>query len=1223
MGNPPQPAAPPPPVHRHPLRWSLLLAGGYAVLSSAWHAVAHVVADSAERAGGDPLLMDILMDAASLAVSALVLLAIVYWLLRKSQAQDRAVAAGQRLLRAVIDVLPQAIYVKGLDGRFLLGNARAAAQHGLTLEQYVGRRFGDLPDVGPERAARALEHDQRVLATGRPSEDPAVEFTRPDGSPGVRRVYKAPLLDERGRVSAVVGVAEDITERRQQEERLRQSEERYRSLVEGSIQGITIVQDWQRVYCNRAFAEMLGHERPEELIGKPVSDWLSPEVRQARRAHSHALLRGEIEPTLSTFSGRHRSGRDIWVQALSQVVSWEGRPALQATYQDITDRHRQEEQLRQSEQRFRDLVEGSIQGVVITTENRIVFCNPAFARIFGYDDPQELLGRSHIDELTDPEDRARLHAYREARYAGLPAPTHHDYRGVRRDGTRIWLERQPQLIQWQGAPAVLAAVMDITERKRAEEALRQSEERFRGLVENSIQGISIVQDGRRVFCNRAFAEMLGYQRPENLTNRNDIKWVAPQDAERLRAHREALLRGDVSPVRHTFTAVRRDGTQFWVDALTQVVPWEGRPALQAACIDVTERHSQEEQRRQSEERYRNLVEHSIQGITIVQDDRRVFCNRAYAEMLGYERPEELIGRATADWVAPEDLERLRSRREAILRGAARPGRIVVHGIRRDGREIWVEALGQVVTWEGRPALQTAMIDITDRHRQEEQLAQSEERYRNLVERSIQGISIIQDWRRVFCNRAFAEMLGYERPEELIGQHSIGWVAPQERERARARAEALLRGEARPESHTFAGLRRNGTQFWVEALTQVVAWEGRPALQVACIDVTRSHELEQQLQQSQKLEAIGSLAGGVAHDFNNMLSVILSYTDFVAEALPRESPAQADLAEVRKAGQRAAGLTRQLLAFSRRQVLELRVLDLNTVVGEMERMLRRLIGEDIELVTLLDPGLASIKADPSQIEQIIMNLAVNARDAMPTGGTLTIATTNEHLDAQYAQAHVAMRPGDYVRLTISDTGIGMEESVRARIFEPFFTTKEMGKGTGLGLSTVYGIVKQMGGSIWVYSEPGQGTAFKLYFPVVADLPASTRSPGQPIAGSRGRETILVVEDDAGVRSALCRILRNHGYPVIEAAAGAEALRLREAQPGPIQLLLTDVVMPAMSGRELAQIVQRRWPATRVVYMSGYTDDAIVRHGVEQGMAFLEKPFTAQTVLRKIRHTLDEP
>jgi len=382
-------------------------------------------------------------------------------------------------------------------------------------------------------------------------------------------------------------------------------------------------------------------------------------------------------------------------------------------------------------------------------------------------------------------------------------------------------------------------------------------------------------------------------------------------------------------------------------------------------------------------------------------------------------------------------------------------------------------------------------------------------------------------------------------------------------------------------------------------------------------------LQEQLRQSQKMEAIGSLAGGIAHDFNNLLTVIKGYSQLSLMELKEGDPLKPNIEEVQKAADRAAGLTRQLLAFSRRQVMEMRVLDPNTLLRDLDKMLRRIIGEDIELVTQLADDLGTIKADPGQVEQVIMNLAVNARDAMTKGGKLTIETANVELDKTYARNHVAVEPGPYVMLSVSDTGVGMTPEVRDRVFEPFFTTKEKGKGTGLGLSTVYGIVKQSGGNIWVYSEPGKGTAFKIYLSRVDEpLEEVGEKVVQKELTGRG-ETILVVEDEEEVRKLAVQILRRQGYTVLEASQGNEASHICEQHKGPIHLMVMDVVMPGMNGRELVKSLEPHHPEMKVLYMSGYTDNAIVHHGIlEKGLSFLQKPFTLEGLLRKVREVLDK-
>jgi len=628
---------------------------------------------------------------------------------------------------------------------------------------------------------------------------------------------------------------------------------------------------------------------------------------------------------------------------------------------------------------------------------------------------------------------------------------------------------------------------------------------------------------------------------------------------------------------------------------------------------------------ESEEAHRLLFEASPVPLVVfdVETLAVLAANDSALQLYGYNYAE-LRRMKLSDLRADGDIDGVRARLAAHddteFRGSARHRR-------KDGSTFFVEYTSRGLKFGARRARIAVMSDVTARHEAEEMRALLAAIVQSandaIVSKRLDGT--ITSW-----NRGAERLFGYSA-EEILGQ-SVLTLVPQDRlDEERALLARLSAGQ-RIDHYETMRRHKDGRYIVVSiSLAPILDAAGSVVgISKTARDLTELRKGEQalrsaedQLRQAQKMEAVGRLAGGIAHDFNNLLSVILSYGEVIMDDLSPHDPARGDVEEIRKAAYRAADLTRQLLLFSRQQVVARKVLDLNEVLAGVDKMVKRIVGEDIDLVTIPKAGLGCVLADPSSIEQVIMNLVVNARDAMPTGGKLTIETANIELDADYAFAHLGASPGPHVMLAVTDTGIGMDSATQARIFEPFFTTKEAGKGTGLGLSTVFGIAQQSGGCVWVYSEPGKGTTFKVFFPRV-EATVSVASPTEVMAVRRGSETILLVEDQDQVRAAAHTILKRNGYRVITAHNAGEALLLCERHEGPIDLLLTDVVMPHMSGTELAKRLARTRPALKVLYMSGYTDDSIVRHGVlESEMAFLEKPFTPESLTRKIREVIGAP
>jgi two-component system, cell cycle sensor histidine kinase and response regulator CckA len=668
--------------------------------------------------------------------------------------------------------------------------------------------------------------------------------------------------------------------------------------------------------------------------------------------------------------------------------------------------------------------------------------------------------------------------------------------------------------------------------------------------------------------------------------------------------------------------IKKGAADFILKDQLSRLPVAVRKALEERALRE-EKARAEAALRDSERRFRALVENSADGSALVTaDGTYVYSSPASNGVLGYT-PKELGGRNVFELIHSADLKGAREMFTQLLR---EPGRVLAGHFRfhhKNGSWRWVQVVGKNLLAD--PSVGTVVInyrDVTESKRADDELAASEERFRKAFNASPEPMTISHwpEGRYVDCNESFLRITGYRR-EEVIGRTDTEvrfWPKPEDR----ARCMRFLEEHARAiELEVIFGA-KSGEERTGLFSAEVIEIRGEQCVLAVMKDVTERRSLEEQLRLSQKMEAVGHLAGGVAHDFNNLLTVILGYAILLLKDLVPEDPRRAPLEGIKQAADRAAALTQQLLAFSRRQVLAPRLLDLNAVVADMDKMLRRLIGEHIELSTVLAPELGLVKADPGQIEQVIMNLVVNARDAMPIGGKLTIETGHVELDEACARRRTVGTSGPYVMLAVSDTGHGMDEDTRARVFEPFFTTKEKGKGTGLGLAVVYGIIKQSGGSVWVYSEPGIGSTFKAYLPKIE---TTTKKPEATTANKRSRrgtETVLLVEDEAAVRSLVRDILESNGYVVLEASRAVEALEASQQHEGPIQLLLTDVVMPDIGGRKLADRLKASRPEAKVLYMSGYTDTAIVQHGLlKPGVAFLQKPFTPEALSRKVREVLD--
>ena len=1037
---------------------------------------------------------------------------------------------------------------------------------------------------------------------------------------------------------------------------------------------------WVRV--NRALADFLGHPAAD-LVGAPAERSTHPDDREADREALRLLLAGEVGSYTGEKRCLRHGGRIAWVlTTVTAVTRGDGRVHhLLVGFQDITERRTAESALRAREERYRLAVRAASDAARDweLASDRVTW-GDGVEPVFGWTAPAVATAAWWYERI-HPEERERVVGDLQAAVARGDRTWELEYRFRRADGGWARILDRGFVVLEDGEPVRLVGAMtDVGERRDAEEALRRSEARYRSVLEH-LREVVFQTDlaGRWVLLNPAWEELTGFSVAESLGT-SFLEYVHPDDRARNAREFEPLTAGRKHSSRYEIRYLTRDGAFRWVEVQARLTLDErGEPAgTTGSLTDQTERKRAEllsigQSRLLEEIASGAALGRVIDGIVRFAEEHATPC----VATLMLFRPETGDLSLASGPRLPEPLRQALATvpvgpSHAACGTAAYRRQLVVSreiatdplwqdwpqrglALRAGIQSAWAvpilavtgEVLGTFAIYHAAPR-EPAVEDLRiveiashlagiaiERERTQEAIRRSTRLLEQVLETLPIGVWVLgPDGRLLFGNRAGHEVWGRTDDAVMIDSEEFRgrWVgsgepiAPDEW----AAVRALRRGETVIDEliriQAFDGRERT-------ILNSAVPIRNESGEVVGAIvvnqDITERHAAEEalrrseaQLRQAQKMEAVGQLAGGIAHDFNNLLTGILSYCDLVLQELRGSDPIRGDVEQIRHAGLRAAALTRQLLAFSRRQVLQPRVLSLNATIAEIDGMLRRLLGADVTLETELDPGLWYVMADPGQIEQVLVNLVVNARDAMPQGGRVRITTANHRYPAAGEQRPNGVRPGHYVTVAVADTGTGMDLQTQARIFEPFFTTKEQGKGTGLGLSTVYGIVQQSGGHVTVDSTPGHGATFTVY------LPRHEGGSAAPVAGldrrtlPGGRETLLLVEDEAAVRSSARRLLERYGYTVLEARHGADALRIAEEMGTEVDLVLTDLVMPEMGGRELVERLRARRPTLKVLYMSGYTEKAIASGGVMPShTGFVEKPFTVEQLLRRLREILD--
>jgi len=1045
------------------------------------------------------------------------------------------------------------------------------------------------------------------------------------------------LRDEFGNATGTLSSGQDITDHKRIEKALWESE---RKRAEEAL--ATAQKQWQTTFDVVADPIMLLDVQGNiiqynQALAAHISGHQGPVIGQKCYSIIHASpLPIENCPIKRAFQNGVRQESELFKDGRTFLITVDPvkTPAGRVTgfihvMHDITERKQAEEALRKSEERFRCLAEAAFEAVAIHSDGILLHANDRFFAMTGYE-PDEAIGKRLIPVLVAPEDQEFM--TQQPKKTGV---AYYKIRGNRKDGTTFPMEVLTQDMEYEGRKVRVVAIRDMTSWEEAEKALRDSEEMFRVITESIGERIFLLDMNLRIVY---VSPSVVRDRDLTLEELQDLpleKHLTPASWQTVRQiiaeelTPDKLSQKDLRIERMAdLEFYRKDGSTFWSETtITVLRDPEGKPTgIVGVSRDITRRRQMEEALRESENRFRDMAELLPTAIIEADLDQKVtYINRRGLELFNYSWEDVKAGLNAMQFIAPLKPDQLTKKLECVFEGEGL-GPFEMKLLKKDGSAFVAFIEMNAIKKNDRIiGVRAALQDITERKQVEKELRESERRFHCLADAAVEAVSIHDQGILLAANNQFFVMTGYE-PHEVIGRqlHSL-IVAPEFREIVE---KQQAQGSVGP--YEILAVRKDGTTLPVEIRSRPMVYAGRKVRVTTTLDISNRVKAEQerqklqaQLLQAMKMEAVGRLAGGVAHDFNNMLQAIFSYCEVGLDETPAESIQYKRLLEIQKIAQRSANLIPQLLAFARKQAIAPTVLDLNAAVQAMLSMLRRLIGENIEIVWCPGHDLWPAQMDPSQLDQILANLAVNAQDAITGVGKLTIETENVTLDETYSTVHAGCIPGHYVLLAVSDNGSGMDQKTLNQIFEPFFTTKGPEEGTGLGLATVYGIVKQNSGFIYAYSEQGKGTTFKIYMPRFMGQ-ASKISLEAKTAPAYGRgERILLVEDDITLLDVAKVVIERLGYEALSATTPSKALKLVQEHPGEISLLITDVVMPEMSGRELAERMIIFEPGLKCLFMSGYTSNAIAQHGVlDQGMHFIQKPFSMKDLAAKVRGVLEK-